>query len=133
MDNLLRNCKIFTVIVFKLSLIRHTILYHVKCFSNQRITMVRTKRIEVHSDSKTTRNGQPTPKKYSTDDQLEVERRLLKLLMAFCVGHLILSVVTATSLGVYVMRIWPHASNDCRKNCQTNRCLLSSVYKMLSR
>ena len=64
--------------------------------------MVRTNRIEVHSDSKTTRNGQTTSKKYSTDDQLEVVRRLLKLLMAFCVGHLILSVVTATSLGVYV-------------------------------
>ena len=64
--------------------------------------MVRTNRIEVHSDSKTTRNGQTTSKKYSTDDQLEVVRRLLKLMTAFCIGHLILSVVTATSLGVYV-------------------------------
>ena len=64
--------------------------------------MVRTNKIKVLPDSETPVSGQTTSNKDSTIDQLETVRRLFKLLTIFCVGHLILSVVTATSLGVYV-------------------------------
>ena len=101
-DYLLGNCKMFTVIVFKLSQALHSISYHVECFSNHHTTMVKTNRIKVLSDSEMPESIQTRSNKDSTDDQLEVVRRLFKLLTAFCIGHLILSVVTATSLGVYV-------------------------------
>ena len=64
--------------------------------------MVRTNKIKVLSDSETPVSGQTTSKKDSTIDQLETVRRLFKLLTVFCVGHLMLSIVMATSLGVYV-------------------------------
>ena len=64
--------------------------------------MVRTNKIEVRNDSEIPGSIQTKSKKHSTDDQLEVVKRLFKLLTAFCEGHLIISVVTATSLGVYV-------------------------------
>ena len=64
--------------------------------------MVRTNKIEVRNDSEIPGSIQTKSKKDSTDDQLEVVRRLFKLLTVFCIGHLIISVVTATSLGVYV-------------------------------
>ena len=58
---------------------------------------MRTNRVNDLSHSETALATQ----RGSTDDQ--VGRRLFKLLTGFCVGHLILSVVTTTTLGVYVI------------------------------
>ena len=62
--------------------------------------MARTSTIEVHSEAPVT--GFTKSKKISIDDQLEAVRRLFNVLVAFCVGNLILSVVSATLFGVYI-------------------------------
>ena len=84
--------------------------------------MVRTNKI-IHSE--TTASGQTTPKKDSTDDQIEVVRRMIKVLTAFCVCHLILSVATATSLGVYV-------SEHVRYSVSYSVMVLSEIVKSRS-
>ena len=60
---------------------------------------MRTNRVNVRSHSELSETVLAT-QRGSADDQ--VGRRLFKLLTGFCVGHLILSVVTTTSLGVYI-------------------------------
>ena len=75
--------------------------YHVKPFRNNTLEiMARTNKNEVHSEAPVTRLS--TSRKISIDDQLESVRRLFNMLVAFCVGHLILSVVAATLFGVYI-------------------------------
>ena len=62
--------------------------------------MARTSKIEVHSETPVT--GLTKSKKIAIDDQLEAVKRLFNVLVAFCVGHLILGVVAATLFGVYI-------------------------------
>ena len=61
--------------------------------------MVRTNRVKVLSHSETSETALAAPR-VAADDQ--TGRRLFKLLTGFCVGHLMLSVVTTTTLGVYI-------------------------------
>ena len=60
---------------------------------------MRTNRVKVRSHSELSETALAT-KRGLADDQ--VGRRLFKLLTGFCVGHLILSAVTTTTLGVYI-------------------------------
>ena len=61
--------------------------------------MVRTNRVKVLSHAESSETVLATSRG-SADDQ--VCRRSFKLLIGFCVGHLILSVVATTTLGVYI-------------------------------
>ena len=70
--------------------------------------MVRTSK--VHSHSETPAPELMSSRKVPTDDQ----RRLMKLLIGFCVGHLIVSAITVASLGVYVSE---HVRLSLKINC----------------
>ena len=70
-----------------------------RSFNRRLETMVRTNRVKVRNHSELSETALAT-QRGSADDQ--VGRRLFKLLTVFCVGHLILSVVTTTTLGVYI-------------------------------
>ena len=74
---------------------------YVKPFRNNTLEiMARTSKIEVRSETPVT--GLTKSKKIAIDDQLEAVKRLFNVLVTFCVGHLILSVVAATLFGVYI-------------------------------
>ena len=60
---------------------------------------MQTNRVKVLSHSETSETALAAPR-VATEDQ--AGRRVFKLLTGFCVGHLMLSVITTTTLGVFV-------------------------------